>query len=175
MNEILWKKISELIAKIGHRKIISRTFQLPNGTGQKMYDVVDDGESACVVALTKDKKVVLAEQYRPGPEKALLEIPGGAIDKEESPEEAIKRELLEETGYTGGFHYLGRTYRSAYSTGVKHFFTAENCEKISEPTPSPDEVVRVKTISLNDFLKLVNKGDMTDLDGALLGVAYFKI
>lgn len=174
MSQLSWKKISESVTRVGHRSILSKTFTLPNQSEQKIFDIVDGGISACVVALTKDKKIIITEQYRPGPEKILFEIPGGSVDKNETPAEAIKREFLEETGYTGNFHYLGKTYRSAYSTGIKHFFAAENCIKVSQPFPSPDEVIKVKTVSVDEFIKIINKGEMTDLDGALLGLAYLK-
>jgi len=52
-----------------------------------------------VLALTAAKRVVLVRQYRPAVEDYTLELPSGIIDPGESPAEAAKRELLEETGY----------------------------------------------------------------------------
>jgi len=42
---------------------------------------------------------VLVEQYRPPINKAVIELPAGLVDKNESPEDAAVRELYEETGY----------------------------------------------------------------------------
>ena len=54
-----------------------------------------------VVALTQAGEVVLVRQFRPGIGRTILELPGGTTDPEDaSPEAAIRRELLEETGYT---------------------------------------------------------------------------
>jgi len=50
---------------------------------------------------TKNNEVILAKQFRPGPNEVLLELPGRGIYKEETPEQAIERELLEEAGYKG--------------------------------------------------------------------------
>lgn len=43
--------------------------------------------------------VYLVNQYRPGPDKYILEIPAGLIDDGESPIDACYRELAEETGF----------------------------------------------------------------------------
>ncbi|NMB91239.1 NUDIX hydrolase [candidate division WWE3 bacterium] len=169
MNTLVWSKLDEKITKVGFRKIISKTYRMPDNT-EAIFDVVEGGESACVLALTKENKVILTEQFRPGPEKLLREIPGGAIDSGESPLEAIQRELKEETGYSGKLEYLGKTYRSAYSTGIKHFFLAKDCIKEAEPTKEEGEFIAVKEIEMNEFLQIVKSGDLTDLDGALLAL-----
>jgi ADP-ribose pyrophosphatase len=55
-----------------------------------------------VVALTQAGEIVLVRQFRPGIGRTILELPGGTTDPEDaSPEAAVRRELLEETGYTG--------------------------------------------------------------------------
>ena len=55
---------------------------------------------ANVVALTPNNEVVLIKQYRHGVQEVLWEIPGGVVEDEEDPLDGVKRELLEETGYT---------------------------------------------------------------------------
>ncbi len=52
-----------------------------------------------VVALTDDDQLVLVWQFRFGTEAFSLETAGGVIDAGESPVDAARRELLEETGY----------------------------------------------------------------------------
>jgi ADP-ribose pyrophosphatase len=52
-----------------------------------------------VVAITAEGRVLAVRQYRPALERWTIELPSGLIDSPETPAEAARRELLEETGY----------------------------------------------------------------------------
>jgi len=52
-----------------------------------------------VVAVTKDDEIVLVRQFRPVVERYTLELPSGHVEEDETPEQAARRELLEETGF----------------------------------------------------------------------------
>lgn len=52
-----------------------------------------------IVAVTIDGEIVLVRQYRPAVERYTLELPSGHLERNESPEEAARRELREETGF----------------------------------------------------------------------------
>lgn len=62
-------------------------------------EVVEHAPCIAVIAVDPDNNVLLVRQYRQAPGKELLEIPAGGIDEGESPEEAVIREMQEETGY----------------------------------------------------------------------------
>jgi ADP-ribose pyrophosphatase len=55
-----------------------------------------------VIPLTPENEVVLVRQYRHGIGEVTLEIPGGLVEDSDTPEDAARRELLEETGYVAG-------------------------------------------------------------------------
>ena len=50
--------------------------------------------------MTDDKEVLLIRQFRPPVNGYVIEFPAGLNDKGDTLEEAAKRELLEETGYS---------------------------------------------------------------------------
>jgi ADP-ribose pyrophosphatase len=74
-------------------------------------EVVEHAACVAVVPVDAGGNVLLVRQYRDAPGKELLEIPAGGIDPGESPEEAVIREMQEETGFRprevvrlGGFY-----------------------------------------------------------------------
>ena len=85
------------------------------------YFVVELPTGASAMALTEENEVILVKQYRHPVDEILLEIPGGFIDEGEAPETAIRRELLEETGYSfSNIYLLGKT---ALNPGILNNYT----------------------------------------------------
>jgi len=170
-----WEKISEELVQVGWRKIMRRTFKMPDGKIDT-YDVMYEGDCACIFGLTPDNQVVIARQFRPGPEKIFNELPGGASsDNDASPEEAAKREFLEETGYTGEFKLVGKSVDDAYSTRLRYHFVATNCTKIQEPKTDYNEFTEAVTMPLSDFRTLLASGEFTDSETAYRGLEYLKL
>ena len=55
--------------------------------------------SAVMMAVDDRKRILLVHQYRLPARSYLWELPAGRLDKGETPLQAAKRELAEETGY----------------------------------------------------------------------------
>lgn len=67
--------------------------------GDEPYYSLRVPDYAAMVAFTADGSVLCVRQYRPAVERMTLELPSGLIDPGETPAEAARRELIEETGY----------------------------------------------------------------------------
>lgn len=169
-----WKKIDERLIKDGYRKILSKCFILPDGERQE-FEINKGAEVVCILPITKENKVVLAEQFRPGPEKILLELPGGGILSDESPTDAVTRELLEETGYTGNIKFVQTIYDCAYSTLIRHVFVATDCEKKQKQNLDKTEFIKIKEMSLKDFRKHLQSGQLTDIEVGYLGLDFLGL
>lgn len=168
-----WQLLKEEPYELDFRKLNRRIFQLPNGEAHN-YDILIDREVSVIVAITPDDQFILVQQFRPGPNKVLLELPAGIIDAGEEPLHAAKRELLEESGYAGELTYVGPAYRDAYSTVVLHTFVAKNCQKMAEPKPEEDEFIEVVLLNAQEFRAHIKSGQLTDVGPAYLALDYLN-
>ena len=124
-----------------------------------------------IFALTEEKEVVLVKQFRFPIEKDIVELPAGLLDKPgESPEEAARRELLEETGYKAEkLIFIGRGY---FNPGITNneiiFFLAPDItfvgfDGISSDDSEEIEVIKVPLEKLVNFCLNKHKNFVIDL------------
>jgi 8-oxo-dGTP pyrophosphatase MutT (NUDIX family) len=116
---------------------------------------------ANIVALTKDNEVVLIRQYRHGVREVLWEIPGGVVEAGEEPVEGVRRELLEETGFTASeFVQVGKAYPNpALQTNTVYYYLALNAEKVTGQTLDDAEDIEVHLVPLDELLGMVRRGE----------------
>ena len=78
-----------------------RLVAAPQPDGEPYY-MLELPDYVSVVALTPARELVMVRQYRPVVLRHTLELPSGHVERNEGPEEAARRELLEETGFEAG-------------------------------------------------------------------------
>ena len=137
------------------------------------FYVIENPDWVNVIALTKDERVVLIEQFRHGSEEIILEIPGGMLDENEDKETAAKRELLEETGYSSDeIIYLGKSRPNpAIQNNWIYHYAALNCEKTDETAFDEHESVITKLVSLGEIPALIEQEKITH---SLVLTAFYK-
>ena len=137
--------------------------QIDFGDFKKDYYVSDFGERVGVLLL-KNNKVLLTGQYRFVVDDIAWEIPGGAVDKNETLEEAAVRECYEETGIR--CLELKKLIFYQHSLDViktpTHIFYADNFITDSEHKSSPDEVSSCQWVDFEECFKMIERGQILD-------------
>lgn len=76
--------------------------RLPDGRINDEYYLLEYPDWVNVIAVTTEGLFVMIEQYRHGIDEVITELCAGVVEAGEETEAAARRELLEETGYSGG-------------------------------------------------------------------------
>ena len=170
-----WDLLGERVVLDGFRRVLSRRYRMPSGT-ESDWEILDGGRTVAVEAVTEEGRVLLVRQFRPGPGRILLEIPGGYVEQGESVEDAAARELLEETGFkAGSLEVVGKSWLSATATNERYAVVARDCRWVAEPTPDVDEFIELVELSMSDFLQHALSGHLTDADIALRALVALNV
>lgn len=128
-------------------------------------EVVRHPGAAAVLAVTRERRVVLVRQLREAVRESLLEIPAGIYDEQgETPEETARREVGEETGYR--VVSLRPLIRILTSPG----FVDESIDLFMaevEPEAQPEEGIEVVEIPFEEAVTLVVDGRIPDAKSAI--------
>ncbi len=130
---------------------------------QKMYDGsaetferIRRADTVQVIAVAGDK-ILIQQQEQPDRPESFISLPGGRCDNNEDPLTAIKRELLEETGYASKdwalwkeHHPAGKILWDGYT------YIARNALYQEAPHLDAGEKIEVKLISFDEFLALAD-------------------
>lgn len=123
------------------------------------YSYIKFTDAVCVIPLVEDEKLLIINEYRHAIKQWVYSFPSGMLEKNEHPDEAVKRELLEETGYEiVELKSLGCFYPSYGSTTEKIYLYAASVEKNTEAKRDALELVEVEEISIVEFEELLKKG-----------------
>ena len=127
------------------------------------FFVIEAPDWVNVVAITDTDEVLLIRQYRHGIGAETVEIPGGCVDPGETPLEAAKRELLEETGYVSrDWTCIGAVIPNpAIQNNTCYTYLARGLRKDKEPNFDTTEYIVTFTAPVRDMAKLVAEKQIT--------------
>lgn len=160
-DSLKWKTLdSDYLFKEDWFTVRKDTCERTDGKIIDPYYVFEFPEWVTALAVTADGKVLMVRQYRHALGEVGIELPGGCVDKtDENFEDAIRRELLEETGYAfESAHYLGKiSANPSTNSNLMHMFVATGGRRIKEQDLDENEQIDVLEISFEDLITLVEE------------------
>lgn len=122
-----------------------------------------------IVPFTADREVILIRQFRPPVNSFVVELPAGLVDRGESFEDAVRRELIEETGYSaGGIHFLTEgPMSSGASSEILSVYIASGLRHVGIGERDETEDIEVMVVPLDavseKLEELRSSGNLVDL------------
>ncbi len=131
--------------------------QLPNGQVHDEYYVLEYPDWANIIAITTDGQFVMVRQYRHGLGDIFIELCAGCIEPGEAPIDGARRELAEETGYTGGRWSLQTVLspNPSANTNLNYCFLAEGVELTEAQHLDRTEDVEVVLMSRREVWQML--------------------
>ncbi|THU37999.1 NUDIX hydrolase [Niastella caeni] len=159
MRDLKWKTIkSEYLFNDLWFTVRNDTCERPDGKLVAPYYVYEFPTWVTAFALTEDGQVILERQYRHGIGETNFELPGGCVDDtDKNYEEAIARELLEETGYAfTHYEYLGKTCANpSTNNNWMHMYLATGGKKVKGQELDDNEDIEIRLVSIEELKQLL--------------------
>jgi len=162
MSEHLkWETLSsEYLARETWFTVRRDTCKRSDGKIVNNYYVFEFPEWATAFAVTEEGKILMTRQYRHAINEVCIELPGGCVDAtDKSYEDAIRRELLEETGYQfADVVPLGKiSANPSTNSNLMHMFLATGGKKVKEQSLDDNEEIEIIELSFDELKQLIDE------------------
>jgi 8-oxo-dGTP pyrophosphatase MutT (NUDIX family) len=129
----------------------------PGAVDPRPYYSIARNDGVICLVLTPEGDIVLARQFRPPLQRQTLEMPAGGIESGESPEDAVAREVQEETGYCCETFVRIAACRLMLNRegAVEYFFCALGARRHADFVAR--ERVEVEVLERAEFRKLIRE------------------
>jgi ADP-ribose pyrophosphatase len=130
----------------------------------QVFEIVLRPRIALCIPFTSDGKLLLIREHRAAVDAVVMEFPAGRLELDEKSETAIRREVLEETGFHATLlRSLGTLLTSPhFSSEVMDVFVAEG-QVLSPPTPTTREDLReIVQVAPSEIDELIRSGQIMD-------------
>lgn len=145
----------------------------PRTNKEHEFYILESKDWVNVIPLTRNEEVVLIRQYRHGIQRVTLEIPGGIVEKGDSPEKTAQKELREETGYSASEMILmGSVHANpAFLNNRCYTYLAKDVYIAGERELDEREDIETVIKPLKEIPGLIMKGEITH---SLVLVAFYR-
>lgn len=149
-------------------EVFEEHIRLPDGRLVDDFYTIQLRDFVVIAALTEDGRLLALRHYRHGPRRITRSLPSGFIEGGETPADAARRELLEETGFVAdkwselGSYVVDGNRRC----GVEHVFLATGLKSIAEPTAHDLAESTVELMTTDEAVEGLWRGDISELASA---------
>lgn len=170
-----WKREkSELVYRGRRVKLFCDSVKV--GGRSVVREVVRLRGAAAALPLLDDGNILLIRQFRYPVSEELLEIPAGVVEEGETPEECIRRELVEETGYAA--RSMKRILSVYPSPGVVdeviHIFVATGLYRAEAEEDLDEHISGVVRVDFDEALRMVEHGKIADAK-TIIALLFFSV
>ena len=136
--------------------------RLPDGRTVEDFLQLQMVEYSLIVPRLEDGRLLLVRQYKHGPRRVGLYVPGGHLAPGETPLAAAQRELLEETGCVSPqWRSLGSyTVSANQGSGCAHLFAADQTKRVAAPRSGDLEEMELVKLTTQEVADAVARGDV---------------
>lgn len=154
---------SEILFSVGRLSIVRESWKSQDGMLRE-NTYLSKPHGVVVLPVFKDGDILMIRQFRYLVGSECIELPAGRIEEFESPLEAAKRELLEETGYKATAWKEATIFypSNGISNEIVHIF---RCVPFGTPT-LPDNGINTLLIEKHKIRDML-------LSGAIVGASSF--
>ena len=164
---------SREVSSVGHVSLRRDRIVSKNGF-EMVHSIVSMPDFAIIVPVLDNSRLVMIWNYRHAIDGWELELPAGHIEDGEKPDVCAKRELEEETGYSGrSWKKLGWFHPSPGTSSQKAYAYLARDLSRGRANREPYEVgMEVKTLPIQEVYKLLWRGEIVHSPTAsALGIA----
>jgi ADP-ribose pyrophosphatase len=124
---------------------------------------IDHPQAAAILPFISENEIIMVRQFRYALGRETLEIPAGKVDPGEVPEQCVRRELLEETGFEAEQIAFIYTYAPAigYSNELIHIYSGHKLKK-RDTKLDKGEIISLERLSLDRVKGLIKEGSIQD-------------
>lgn len=146
-------------------RVWEETVRLPSGRTLAPFYRYRKSDFCCIFAVADDARVLLQRRYRHGPRAVTLDVPAGFVDEGETPLDAAKRELMEETGHeAAAWRALGQPFTDGNSGGGQaHMFLATGARRVGEPREDDTEEAELVHLTEAELRRALDAGGFATL------------